>query len=104
MASAAGQLPLDARQLALRGLQGFGVLEGFFKLLGVAGQVGLLTREAVLRRFELAGEGLEDVVQALKEAGAICLYLGKVERAGGGVLECLGTIGAAQTEANGAGR
>jgi hypothetical protein len=67
--AAAGQLPLDARQLALGGLQGFLVLECFGNLLGDARQVGLLTPQAVLRRFELTGEGLEDMVEALKEAG-----------------------------------
>ena len=102
--AAAGQLPLDARQLALRGLQGFLVLEDFGKLLGVARQVCLLSPQAVLRGFELRSEGVEDVVQALKEANAIGLYLVQVERAGGGVLECVGTLGAAQTKADGAGR
>ncbi len=91
--ASAGQFVLDARQLALRGVQRVGVLEDFGKLLGVARQVGLLTPQAVLRRFELPREGVEDVVEALKRGGAIALYLVQVERAGGGVSSASGRSG-----------
>jgi len=100
-ATAAAQRSVDARQLGLCEVQCILVLERCGKLLGVARQVCLLAPQAVLRRFELRAQGVEDMVQALNEAGAIGLHLVQVECADGGVLECLGTLGAAQTEANG---
>src|SRR5216683_6860643 len=86
-AGSAGELPLDACQLALGGKERLVVLERPGELFGVAGQVGLLTGKAVLRCLELRRQSAEKMLQALEQARAIGRNLVQIESAHGRVLE-----------------
>src|SRR5216683_4895430 len=100
-AGSAGELPLDACQLALGGKERLLILERPGELFGVAGEVGLLTGKAVLRCLELSRQGVEKMLQTLEQAGAVGQYLVQIECAHGRVLERVASLRAPQAEADG---
>jgi len=78
------------------------MLERPGELFGVAREVGLLTRKAVLRCLQLGWQGVEKMLKALEKACVMGRYLVQIEGANGGVLERVASLRAPQAKPNGA--